>query len=292
MSLPAFFESPRRSRAATAAIPHSIKVCVFFLALAVLLPLLSSPAYAGSWVVTYETHGTSAGETERNNAADGSWPSGAPDQLIWLDMNSSWIEDPSSSPEDFFSTCHIYSEGDVTAVFTWTGGMGDDPPAILNALEISNAYAYPMHFPAEVYSVAPPPVSVADNGLGDAVTHNYEDAESKGSHLIQISTGGQRVVRLPLRHLAASITYPNILPLAPMLDEYYEEVLVSYSAQEDPRKVTLHRHGARQNGKVTSPDGKQYGEWIDPDGTAHGDTTYSYITATNSTNVPMGGYAK
>lgn len=59
---------------------------------------------------------------------------------------------------------------------------------------------------------------------------------------------------------------------------------ISAGILTDNREVTLHRHGARQNGKVLSLDGKQYGEWVDPDGTAHGDTIYSYTRTTDSTN--------
>jgi hypothetical protein len=45
-------------------------------------------------------------------------------------------------------------------------------------------------------------------------------------------------------------------------------VSVSLTAAPDTRRVVLHRQGAR-------------GERVDPDGTKHGDTTYSYVEYAN-----------
>jgi hypothetical protein len=53
---------------------------------------------------------------------------------------------------------------------------------------------------------------------------------------------------------------------------------VSVGVNQDTREVTLTRNGARQVGMVPAQNGKVYGEWVDPDGTAHGDTTFSYWT--------------
>jgi hypothetical protein len=53
---------------------------------------------------------------------------------------------------------------------------------------------------------------------------------------------------------------------------------VAAGSKQDTREVTITRNGARQVGMVPAQNGKVYGEWVDPDGTAHGDTTFSYWT--------------
>ena len=47
-------------------------------------------------------------------------------------------------------------------------------------------------------------------------------------------------------------------------------------ARFDSRDVTLTRNGARQVAFSMLPNGQFYGEWVDANGTGHGDTIYSY----------------
>ena len=195
---------------------------------------LGLPAHAGQWVVTYETQGTNTGETVLGNyVVDEAWLAQSPNQFLFLDMTyPAWGED-----ED-----NIHSAGNVTAVFTWTGGSGDNPPATLYVQETSSVHASPKSFPDLVYKdfSLVPVVAVSDDGLGDVVNHPYfEGTACSGRHLLEIATLGQRVIRLPQRHLEASISYADAAAYNGGLDGEYEEVQLNYSAATDNRAVTM-----------------------------------------------------
>ena len=53
---------------------------------------------------------------------------------------------------------------------------------------------------------------------------------------------------------------------------------VGATVAQDTRAVTLSRNGARQVKPIAGLNGLVYGEWVDPNGAAHGDTTFSYWT--------------
>ena len=57
---------------------------------------------------------------------------------------------------------------------------------------------------------------------------------------------------------------------------------VAAGSKQDSREVTLTRNGARQVKKMTLANGQTCGEWVDPDGTGHGDTIFSHWTFSNA----------
>jgi len=198
-----------------------------------------TPTHAGSWSVTYDTAGTNTGEIDRGQSAEYlvgvPWEVASPSNHIFLDMTSP----PWGSELD-----DIRTEGDVTAVLTWTGGPGDNPPATIYVRETASATSFPHGFPIQVYDAGglTPVVATTDDGLGDSPKLSApadEWSASSGSHLTQISTQGQRVVRLPKHHMLASIHYDDPLAYDAGLDGEQEYVNVDYSAALDTRAAMM-----------------------------------------------------
>lgn len=164
--------------------------------------------------------------------------------------------------------------GEVTlsigAKLTWTPSYPGDtslPPLSVDVLETGRA---------GVDTNVNPPPGVADDGLGDPIVYTSGSVTSQGNYLHHLAVPmGQTSVTLPGRLLSAS--RPDVPGGDPMMNTY-----VNYSVVQDTRAVTLHRDGARQVPKTAGLGGKVYGEWVDPDGTGHGDTTYSYQELTHA----------
>ena len=223
-----------------------------FLALGLLITPPAQAQTPGYWVFDhFECQGDDIGGGGRNMGPYWEFPwisTGPTNPNVYPLGNINPIFDSYGDAE--FSSINVT----ITPFFRWVPGSDPNaPPSILNAKITSEAYAGDQNGD---------PVS-ADNGFGDVssqfprgyVFYSDSDASSVGAHLEQKDPQGQKMVSLP----------PQTLSVSGGLCEDYQSISseVDYLAETDNRSVVLHRDGAVY-------------ETVDPDGTAHGDTIYSY----------------
>lgn len=277
MSLSTFFESPRRSRSVM--LLHSrIAVSVTAITLLILsaLCLLTvAPVCAGGWNVASQSNGEFDATYYNSDGTSSTVPTPWPNPWRGQFPDPSYTYAPSGS---------YASSGDITATLTWTPSSPTDlPPAdqqtSLSVLEDASATAQ-WHGPG---AYPPDCVRVVSDGLTDPGVVNYDTPEadtlvSRGKHLIQVGVtrGADGVYRavLPPRHLAASGTKGS--------GSWLTTVPIAYTAQPDNRRVEIARGGGKP--AFIGNDGKRHGEWTEPGGTMHGETTYSFLYGSQSGN--------
>lgn len=158
---------------------------------------------------------------------------------------------------------------------------GPDPTAGISAqAQVQDGYGEL----AQVIAPAPPyPYSYGSYGVNGT-------APAGGLHLVTVgvqTVGGKGIYTINLSG-SAQAQAANSLNGANFVGEASATATLNGGAKHDSRAVTLSRNGARQVNKVAGPNGQVYGEWVDPDGTGHGDTTYSYWAEYNDPG-PFGG---
>ncbi len=218
-------------------------------ALATLASLCPAPARAGHYKVTYTASSPANGQAQEI-----------------LPINN--------GPDPGYNYGNSHASGTITltvhATAVWTpDGTGDAsaPPPSQPFRETLSAFG--------VEGATGGGVTV-DDGAGDqpvssstpiyydgVVIQDTEQDVADGRHLL---TGSGATITLPTRTMVVTFS-----------GGASGTVGLCYAVEIDSRAVSISRTEASLPGVILSPDGQPHGEYVDADGTGHGETIYSYV---------------
>ena len=212
--------------------------------------------------------------------------------------------------ENLNGNIHQGGSGQIAAFWNWTGS--GDPPDHLNLLLTTSLSASASaYYGSSVLTAGMSATASASDGLNERASAKAGDAAGGASYpyWTNASAGGRHLVRAQVVNGQAEVYLNGALDVLSDDEVPYStggypgsggypggsgtfngpttssaSASVSASAQLDDREVTLTRNGARQVTKMALPNGEVVGEWVDPDGTGHGDSTFSYTVRVHAGN--------